>query len=221
MIGKIVIILYSVSLIISYIECSACSQDTNSTTYEECLKLRVTDESTQVCTRKSSSSGCMEKSLCTDITYISNDEICSKLSVSPDKVNSHMCTSYVNLEECQQIIKRKYGLPEEEELMVLKNESSLDAAIPHFFSMSFGCFFPIEDCISQIKCIETNICTEVRYGGTDEKCAKLTSKAGTTCIKDPLGEGCIESGSSRRKKNLGSFLNISFKLMVLLFIFIF
>ena len=219
--GKIAIILLSVSLIISYIECSACSQNTDSSSYQECLELEVTDESTQVCTKKDSSNGCMEKSLCTDVTYISNSTICSKLSVSPDKVNTHTCISYVNLEECQQLLKTKYRMSEDEELMIIEEIDFLasDEDIPIYFSTSLGCFFPPSECYSLKKCIETNVCTEVKYGGTDEKCAKLTSKAGTICIKDPFGEGCIESGASRKKKNLGSFLNISFKLIVLLFIF--
>ena len=217
-----IIIAIIISLISSYINCSPCSENTDSESYGSCLELNVTDESTQVCTRKSSTGkGCKETSLCTDVK-LSKDEICSKLTVSRDKANTHICVNHWDLEKCQETLKTKYGLPSEEELMLVRQDDlgmgSSDNDLPLFFSTSIGAFLPIEDCYEHLLCIETNICTEVKYGGTDEKCAKLTSKEGTKCIKDPLSDGCKETPKEPSKID-GSFLKVFYGLILLLFIY--
>lgn len=256
------IIFIIISLITSYINCSVCSDNEDYNSYEKCLKLKVSDNSTQVCIRKSSTGkGCKETTLCTDVK-LSTDEICSKLTVSKDKANTHICINHWDLDKCKETFVRKYGLPDVDDLLLL-NELDLDDLsffdknMPNFFSYSMGAFLPIKDCEEHLicieenlctnvnyvnsdnkcsnltvskenlnthvciknpeegatNCIETNVCTKVKYGGTNEKCAKLTSKAGTKCIKDPSGEGCKET-------NDGSFLNIFYGLMILLFILI-
>ena len=60
--------------------------------------------------------------------------------------------------------------------------------------------------INSKNCIETKKCTDVKFGGTDEKCGKLLpSLIGTTCIKDPLNEVCKETDLCNEAKYVNSF----------------
>ena len=66
-------------------------------------------------------------------------------------------TTAVDLSECEAILKKKYGLPEEEELIIVKadimKELNLSAILPEFpdvqyqmFSTSLGAFLPLSVC---------------------------------------------------------------------------
>ena len=213
---KIIFITY-LSIILSYINCSECSENKNSTDDETCSKLRVEDEMTQVCIKKSSEGkGCKETNICTEVLSRANDEICSKLNVSPDKNNTHICINSpsMNISKCISLLKRKYDLDEEEELIFLKDDGPLIEKLENknyflyqqnflIFSISLGAFLPIEACLNEdefpSKCIEESECTKVKYVNSDVKCSKLSvSKINMythICIKNPE-EGatdCIES----------------------------
>ena len=63
-------------------------------------------------------------------------------------------TSIIDISKCEAIIKKKYGLSDEEELVILKGdliENLTDMYTGNkveyqIFSMSMGCFFPLSDC---------------------------------------------------------------------------
>ena len=66
-------------------------------------------------------------------------------------------TTALNLSDCEKILKKKYGLPEEEELIIVKadimKELNLSAILPEFpdieyqmFSTSLGAFLPLSVC---------------------------------------------------------------------------
>ena len=203
------IILLSFLLInLSYTNCSACSQNTLSTTDEECFKLAVDDEKTQVCIKHPSSNGCKQTNLCIEKTKEASNEICSKLRVSSNNFNTHVCimSNEINLVECQKILKQKYNLPADEELMIIKGDilnnmneignfgNSGDFQI---FSTSLGAFLPLAKCFS---CKEEDLCTNVKYVDSDEKCSKLKPisfnlNTNYLCIKnpEPNTNNCIET----------------------------
>lgn len=193
-------------LSLEYTNCSACSQNTQSTTDEECLKLAVDDDTTQVCIKNPSSNGCKQTDLCNkNIKHVSN-EICSKLSVSSSNINTHVCIKSINMTECQIFLKKKYGLNKDEELMIIKgdliaslNESSNSDNIENYvlFSISLGAFLPLDDCYF---CKEEDLCTNVKYIDSDEKCRKLKTVSFNTnnqCIKnpEPNAKNCIETNN--------------------------
>ena len=81
-------------------------------------------------------------------------------------------TSALDLSKCQEILKKKYGLPEEEELIVIKadilQEFNLTDIIPdtqyQLFSTSIGAFLPLNDCKEQgTDTIVTNPFTSSTY----------------------------------------------------------
>ena len=66
-------------------------------------------------------------------------------------------TTILNISECEQILKKKYGLPEEEELIIVKSdvmkEFNISGILPEFpevdyqlFSTSLGAFLPLSVC---------------------------------------------------------------------------
>ena len=62
-------------------------------------------------------------------------------------------TSVVDLSECEKILKKKYGLSEEEELMIIKGDTlkefnnALGTSVDYqIFSTSLGAFLPLGDC---------------------------------------------------------------------------
>ena len=59
-----IILLNFFLLSIAYTNCSACSQNTQSMTDEECSNLPVDDAKTQVCIKNPSSNGCKQANLC-------------------------------------------------------------------------------------------------------------------------------------------------------------
>ena len=61
-----IILLSFLLLNVSYTNCSACSQNTHSTTDDECFKLAVDDDKTQVCIKYPSSNGCKQTNLCNE-----------------------------------------------------------------------------------------------------------------------------------------------------------
>ena len=147
--------------------------------------------------------------MCSEITYGATNEICSKLSVSPDKINTHICIlgpkDYGGLSECEAILKKKFRFSNDEELIIIKpdfiNELNLNTDLNdeyHIFSVSLGAFLPTSECKLE-KCIEENICTKVKYVNSDDQCSKLevsTDNLNThVCIKNPEinSKNCIET----------------------------
>ena len=63
-------------------------------------------------------------------------------------------TSAIDLSECQKILKEKYGLPSEEDIMVIKGDILKDLSLEYLgnqvdyqlFSYSLGAFLPLNDC---------------------------------------------------------------------------
>ena len=107
-----IILLSFLLLNLSYTKCSACSQNTQSTTDEECLKLSVDDDKTQVCIKNPSSNGCKQTYLCNTKEKGATNEICSKLSVSSNKFNTHVCVkSEMDIEECILLLKKNMEYP--------------------------------------------------------------------------------------------------------------
>ena len=179
---KIIFITY-LSIILSYINCSECSENKNSTDDETCSKLRVEDEMTQVCIKKSSEGkGCKETNICTEVLSTANDEICSKLSVSPDKNNTHICikSTLLTFTECKTLYKRLYGLDDEKELSIImpfliedSNENGFFNPKNYLvFNLSSGHYHTMEDCLREDllekygftqKCIEESECLNVKY----------------------------------------------------------
>ena len=83
--------------------------------------------------------------------YLKGDD--NSGSTSPDTPK----TTALNLSDCEKILKKKYGLPEEEELIIVKadimKELNLSAILPEFpdieyqmFSTSLGAFLPLSVC---------------------------------------------------------------------------
>ena len=74
--------------------------------------------------------------------------------------DSNPPTSALNISQCANILKKKYGLPEEEDLIIIKadimKELNLSALLPEFpdieyqmFSTSMGAFLPLSACQQQ------------------------------------------------------------------------
>lgn len=153
----------------------------------DCLKYPVSNgkQNTHVCTKNSNSEEnvCKETNMCLDIMKGATNEICSKLSVSSDKINTHTCIlgpqNIQDISECETLLKNKYRIPMDEELIILKGDtlnglnSDIDIAL---FSVSAGAFLPLSDCKLE-KCIEENICTKVKYVNSDDQCSKLEVSA--------------------------------------------
>ena len=62
---------------------------------------------------------------CTKLENGATDEICSKLSVSKDKINTHVCikdTPKLNMALCEKFIKKKYGLSDKKELITVQGD---------------------------------------------------------------------------------------------------
>ena len=91
-----IILLNFFLLSIAYTNCSACSQNTQSMTDEECSNLPVDDAKTQICIKNPSSNGCKQADLCNEITAHASNKICSKLSVSSSNINTHVCIMSIN-----------------------------------------------------------------------------------------------------------------------------
>ena len=193
---------------IIYSNCSACSQNTESTTDEQCSKLAVDDKATQICRKNPSSNGCKQTNiLCNEKTDDASYKICSNLSVSSNNINTHICTMKI-YSDCESILKKKYGLPDEEELMAVKDdlfEGVQFGEIPGFppegiifFSYSLGAFLPMSICQF---CKEEDLCTNVKYVDSDEKCRKLKISINNNnnyqCVKNPKKNtsNCIETNN--------------------------
>ena len=187
---------------IAYTNCSACSQNTQSMTDGECSNLPVDDAKTQICIKNPSSNGCKQIDLCNEITAHASNKICSKLSVSSSNINTHVCIMSINYTECQIILKKKYGLPNEEELMLIKSDKLVqyfdDNSFEYqLFSYSLGAFLPLSECSF---CKEEDLCINVKYVDSEEKCRRLKSISSNQntnyqCIKnpEPNATNCIET----------------------------
>ena len=78
----------------------------------------------------------------------------TKLFTSTQTTTTKQNTSIVDLSSCQAILKKKYGLPDAEDLMVLKgdflqklSEQYLSNQVEYqLFSTSLGAFLPLNDC---------------------------------------------------------------------------
>ena len=151
---------------------------------------------------------------CTQLEYGGNDEVCSKLSVSKDKMNTHVCildSPKLNLILCEKTLKKKYGLSDKEELIILMNNGDYQ-----IFSSSLGLFLPLTDCYNNMtiyaatQCKEENICTNVNYINSDSDCSKLTVSSENSnthmCVKNPLksSKNCIESNKCNDVKYGGT-----------------
>ena len=63
-------------------------------------------------------------------------------------------TSAIDLSECQKILKEKYGLPSEEDIMIIKGDTLKELSLEYLgnqvdyqlFSYSLGAFLPLNDC---------------------------------------------------------------------------
>ena len=84
------------------------------------------------------------------LIYVKKDVLSKKSTESPK-------TTALNLTDCETILKKKYGLPEEEELMIIKadilKQFNISAILPEFpdisyqlFSTSLGAFLPLQAC---------------------------------------------------------------------------
>ena len=70
----------------------------------------------------------------------------------PEKTETQ--TSAIDLSECQTILKEKYGLPSEEDIMIIKGDTLKQLGAEYFgtqvdyqlFSYSLGAFLPLNDC---------------------------------------------------------------------------
>ena len=203
-----IILLIILFLNIIYSNCSACSQNTESTTDEQCSKLAVDDKATQICRKNPSSNGCKQTNiLCNEKTDDASYKICSNLSVSSNNINTHICTMKI-YSDCESILKKKYGLPDEEELLAVKDdlfEGVQFGEIPGFplkgiifFSTSLGAFLPMSICQF---CKEEDLCTNVKYVDSDEKCRKLKISINNNnnyqCVKNPKKNtsNCIETNN--------------------------
>ena len=203
-----IILLIILFLNIIYSNCSACSQNTESTTDEQCSKLAVDDKATQICRKNPSSNGCKQTNiLCNEKTDDASYKICSNLSVSSNNINTHICTMKI-YSDCESILKKKYGLPDEEELMAIKADlleglpsGETPGFLPEefiFFSYSLGAFLPMSICQF---CKEEDLCTNVKYVDSDEKCRKLKISINNNnnyqCVKNPEKNtsNCIETNN--------------------------
>ena len=72
-------------------------------------------------------------------------------------VKPQINNSILNLTECEAILKKKYGVPEEEQLMIIKGdliEQLSDEYLGNnveyqMFSTSLGCFLPLDECVKK------------------------------------------------------------------------
>lgn len=164
---------------------------------------------------------------CTELENGATNEICSKLSVSKDKINTHVCikdTPKLNMSLCEKFLKNMYGLSDKEELIIfdseelniLKNFINGTGEVDYYlFSTSLGAFLPTNLCCKNAticisKCKEENICANVNYVDFDNKCSKLTVSSinSTThiCVKNPdkIYNNCIESNKCNDVKYGGT-----------------
>ena len=89
--------------------------------------------------------------------YIGGDTSNDDSNSGDDDETSKPITSALDLSECEKILKKKYGLPEEEELIIIKadilQEFNLTDIIPgteyQLFSTSIGAFLPLNACKEQ------------------------------------------------------------------------
>ena len=130
-------------------------------------------------------------------TYVMNkkggtNEICSKLSVSSDKLNTHVyVNSLLNGDECSLLLKQ-------DDILKQLNSDFVDFDLDYqIFSVSLGVFLPLTDCYF---CKEEDICSNVKYIDSDEKCSKLKPisfnlNTNYLCIKNPApnAKNCIET----------------------------
>lgn len=155
-----------------------------------------------------------KNSACTKLEYGGNDEVCSKLSASKDKMNTHVCilgNPKLNLALCEKTLKKKYGISDKEELIIIANNGDYQV-----FSSSLGLFLPLNDCYNNgtiytaIQCEEENICINANYANSDSECLKLTvsSENASThiCVKNPLknSNNCIKSNKCNDAKYGGT-----------------
>jgi len=152
---------------------------------------------------------------CTELENGATNEICSKLSVSKDKINTHVCikdTPKLNMALCEKFLKKKYGLSDTEELIALTGIGEEDYSI---FSPTLGSFLPINLCFNNAtfcisKCKEENICANVNYVDSDNKCSKLAVSSINSnthmCVKNPDKNynNCIESNKCNDVKYGGT-----------------
>ena len=77
-------------LIISYINCSACSNNKDASDDETCSNLEVDNENTQVCIKNVSSKGCKQTTICTEALFVNSDDKCSRLNVDSFKKETYI-----------------------------------------------------------------------------------------------------------------------------------
>ena len=65
-----IIRLIYIMIILYYINCSACSQNTVYSNDKSCSSLSVDDEKTQICIKNPSSFGCKQITSCEQATYV-------------------------------------------------------------------------------------------------------------------------------------------------------
>lgn len=189
-----------------YKQIASCTQATYVDSYEKCSRLSVSSSkiNTHVCIKNpdKSKNNCIESNICSQIEYGATSEICSKMSVSKDNYICEKSPSKVNTILCEKFLKQKYGLSNEEELILIKDdkisnftEGKIDFA---FFSTSLGSFFPWDDCIKNITTYNVG-CKEFDCQNSNlnsNKCIKVTVP--TNNIDNELQSDCtkLENGAT-------------------------